>query len=172
MKTTPIQPLDPWDAYPNIDLYMDQVLSVIDKQLSVYYQDPTDRVMTASMVNNYVKQRLLPPPDKKKYRREQVTRLVMIGILKQVLSIAQIGKLLDLLFEENDGDDERLYNQFRDSLHQHFEHLRIMNENKTINSTTFDDVGHILDFALISFLARFEAASQLDRLALESEEHP
>lgn len=64
MKTTPIQPLDPWEAYPNIDLYMDQVLGVIDKQLSVYYRDPTDRVMTASMVNNYVKQQLLPPPVK------------------------------------------------------------------------------------------------------------
>ena len=171
MKTTPIQPLDPWEAYPNIDLYMDQVLGVVDKQLSFYYRDPTNRVMTASMVNNYVKQQLLPPPVKKKYRREQVTRLVMIGILKQVLSIAQIGKLLDLLSEENNGDDERQYNQFRDSLHQHFERLWLPDENKIVDSRTFNDVSHILDFALISFLARFEAASQLDRLTLESEDN-
>lgn len=88
-----------------------------------------------------------------------------------MLSIAQIGKLLDLLSEENNGDDERQYNQFRDSLHQHFERLWLPDENKIVDSRTFNDVSHILDFALISFLARFEAASQLDRLTLESEDN-
>lgn len=156
------QTLDPWDAYPRIDLYMDQVLSIVNRQLSPYFKDPEDGAITASMVNNYVKQELLTRPVKKKYRPEQVTRLVMIGILKQVLSIAQIMKLLDLLLDEKEGSDEELYMAFRDSLDRSFQSMWPQGEHPPLPRP--QGISDILDLALISFLARFEATALLDDL--------
>ncbi len=48
------------------------------------------------MVNNYVKQGLLPPTVKKRYSREHVARLIEICIAKQVHSITEISRLLDV----------------------------------------------------------------------------
>ena len=58
---------------PNIDLYMDQVTTFMDKNFrrnSRYPED--DKVMTKTMINNYAKNNLLPPPVKKKYSREHI----------------------------------------------------------------------------------------------------
>lgn len=159
MTLQPIQSLDPWDAYPRIDLYMDQVLNIINRQLAPYFKDPKDGAITASMVNNYVKQGLLPRPEKKKYQPEQVTRLVMIGILKQVLTMAQIMDLLDLLLEEEGGNEAALYMAFRDSLDRSFERMQDGGGHPPLpRSRSGRD---ILDLALVSFLARFEAVALL-----------
>ena len=42
------------------------------------------------MINNYVKLKLIPKPDKKKYGREHLAYLVAITILKQVLTIPEV----------------------------------------------------------------------------------
>lgn len=168
MKNLPFNPLDPWDSYPTIGLYMDQVLSIVNHQLASYLEDPGDRAMTSSMVNNYVKQGLLEAPVKKKYSREQVTRLVMIGILKQVMSMAQIGRLLDLLNAEHQGDQEALYGLLRDGLIRYYEKLWLNRESCQLSET--GSAGYVLDLALISFLARFEASSNLESLGGKQEE--
>ncbi len=162
MNIQPIQALDPWDAYPKIDLYMDQVLNIVNQQLSRYFKDPKGGAITASMVNNYVKQGLLPRPEKKKYRPEQVTRLIMIGILKQVLTIAQITKLFDLLLAEQEASEEGLYMAFRDSLNRSFKSMWSKEESPPLPPS--EGAGYVLELALISFLARYEAASLLDCL--------
>lgn len=162
MTSQGIQSLDPWDDYPKIDLYMDQVLNIVNRQLALYFKDPKDGAMTASMVNNYVKQGLLPRPEKKKYRPQEVTRLVMIGILKQVLTIAQIMTLLDLLLEEKEGSQAQLYMAFRDSLDRSFESIWSKGEPPHLPQAR--GVSDILDLALISFLTRFEATSLLEDL--------
>jgi DNA-binding transcriptional MerR regulator len=139
---------------------MDQVLSILNTQLTTFITDPADRPMTASMINNYVKQRLLPPPEKKKYSREQVTRLVMIAILKQVLSIAQVAELLNLLDRQYNADAEQIYQVFCDSLEQQFAGLTGERsfEKSVASANEADDILHL---ALISFLSRFEAATRL-----------
>lgn len=162
MTSQGIQSLDPWDDYPKIDLYMDQVLNIVNRQLALYFKDPKDGAITASMVNNYVKQGLLPRPEKKKYRPQEVTRLVMIGILKQVLSIAQIMTLLDLLLDEKEGNEDQLYMAFRDSLDRSFESIWSKGERPLLPQAR--GVSDILDLALISFLTRFEATSLLEDL--------
>lgn len=47
-----------WDALPDIDLYMDQVVSYLPRQ-SVGGKAPA---VTSAMINNYVKDGLLPGP--------------------------------------------------------------------------------------------------------------
>ena len=73
------------------------------------------------MVNNYVKHGYLPKPDKKKYKRQQVARLIAITTLKTVFSIQEIAATLNLLQSQASSAD--LYNSFVDFLHEEKEPL-------------------------------------------------
>lgn len=57
---------------PNIDLYMDQVTTFMDEHLSDVKRYEDDKILTKTMINNYTKNDLLPPPVKKKYSKEPV----------------------------------------------------------------------------------------------------
>ena len=82
---------------PNIELYMDQVTTFMDEHLSGYKRYPEDKVLTKTMINNYTKNRLLPPSNKKKYSKEHVFLLIMIYYYKSILSISDIQNLLSTL---------------------------------------------------------------------------
>ena len=92
---------------PNIDLYMDQVTSFMDSRLknTARFQDK-DKILTKTMINNYAKNDLLPPPVKKKYNKEHVLLLIFIYYFKNVLSINDIQRLLNPLVEKYYGKDE------------------------------------------------------------------
>ena len=91
--------LPAWEELPDFELYMDQVLSLVGRYLWKL-PDSGERPLTASMVNNYVKLKVLPPPVRKRYDRTHVARLLMICILKPVLPISDIQLLLEPLGEE------------------------------------------------------------------------
>lgn len=82
------------DDIPNIDLYMDQVTTFMDKQLSSTRRYEQDKILTKTMINNYAKNNLLPPPVKKKYTKEHVLILIFIYYFKNILSIKDIESLL------------------------------------------------------------------------------
>ena len=94
-----------WKDFPDIDLYMDQVLSIMEDQL--IFGDHTQS-LSSSMVNNYVKADLLARANKKKYAREHLARLSMIGILKQVIPL----KELENLFQGFEEEEEEVYGLF------------------------------------------------------------
>lgn len=83
-----------WDSLPELDLYMDQVIVLMEKHLALF-GDGRDKLLTPSMVNNYVKLGLIPPPVKKKYNREHLARLTVICMLKPLLPIPAIAYLTD-----------------------------------------------------------------------------
>ena len=98
-----------WEELPDLELYMDQVLLLAERFLAPY-ADPDSKGLTASMVNNYVKLGVLPPPVKKKYSRAHVARLLMICLLKSVLPIAAVQRLIEAGVA---ADSERgFYNAF------------------------------------------------------------
>lgn len=82
--------------YPSIPLYRDQVLAFLNQALSPLWDG--EEVVTASMINNYVKLKVLPAPAHKRYSREQVVQLYLINLFKQVLTMAEIRTLLALDF--------------------------------------------------------------------------
>ena len=88
--------LPKWDELPNLDLYMDQIISLISQYLSVFPHDPHEQVITASTINNYVRLKLMPAPHKKRYNKIHLAYLLMICTLKQNMSIADIKKMLPL----------------------------------------------------------------------------
>lgn len=85
---------------PNIDLYMDQVTTFMDTQLSSTRRYEEDKILTKTMINNYAKNNLLPPPAKKKYSKEHVLILIFIYYFKNILSIKDIETLLHPLIEK------------------------------------------------------------------------
>ena len=80
---------------PNIDLYMDQVLTFMDRKLRSAVRPQTeDRILTKTMINNYAKNDLLPPPVKKKYSKEHVLLLIFIYYYKGIIPMNEIQTLL------------------------------------------------------------------------------
>ena len=100
-----------WAELPDLGLYMDQVIVLMGQYLGGIVSGE-EKLLTSSMVNNYVKMGLLPPPEKKKYGRVQLACLVMICILKQVISISIVRELIRTSLEEL--SPEQLYETFRD----------------------------------------------------------
>ena len=104
------------DDIPNIDLYMDQVTTFMDTQLSSTRRYDQDKILTKTMINNYAKNNLLPPPVKKKYTKEHVLILIFIYYFKNILSIKDIESLLHPLTEkyfhkEDDFDLTSIYEE-------------------------------------------------------------
>lgn len=86
---------------PNIDLYMDQVTTFMDKRLREGARNPgDDKILTKTMINNYAKNDLLPPPVKKKYSKEHVLLLIFIYYFKGFMSISDIQTLLGPITEQ------------------------------------------------------------------------
>lgn len=82
-----------WHELPDLDLYMDQVIRLLDDYLAPL-KDENERTITSTMVNNYVKQKLVKPPIKKKYTRLHLAYLIVVFILKKVYSIQEIVQLI------------------------------------------------------------------------------
>ena len=100
-----------WEDIPNIDLYLDQVLLYVNQVCAPISPDK-DKGLTASMVNNYVKHGYLTKPDKKKYQRKQIARLIAITTLKSVFSIQEITQTLNTL--QTQASSDQLYDAFVD----------------------------------------------------------
>lgn len=96
------------DQIPNIDLYMDQVTTFMEEGLEKTKRYPEDKILTKTMINNYAKNNLLPPPVKKKYSKEHVLALIFIYYFKNLLSIKDIETLLDPITSQYFGADNTL----------------------------------------------------------------
>ena len=84
---------------PKIDLYMDQVTTFMEERLGNWRRSPEDKILTKTMINNYTKNKLLPPPAKKKYSPNHLLLLNYTYYLKNILSIGDIKTLLQPMTE-------------------------------------------------------------------------
>ncbi len=139
---------------PNIDLYMDQVTTFMDSKLrsAARYPDE-DKILTKTMINNYAKNDLLPPPIKKKYSKEHVLLLVFIYYYKSFLSINDIQTLLrpiteqffqngkdfnlESVYEEVFGMEKELVKRLKEDVRQEFEESGKMFEQAPEESREF-----------------------------------
>lgn len=99
-----------WNELPEIDLYLDQVVNYLEKYLEQYNVIREEKIITKTMINNYVKLGIMPAPEKKKYSREHIAYLIVICVLKQVYSINDIGKLISLTIQY--FELSKAYNRF------------------------------------------------------------
>lgn len=105
-----------WEELPDFELYLDQLVTLLENYLSSYIKNDIDvngkesKIITKTMINNYVKQGILDAPIKKKYNKLHIAKLFVICILKQVYSIHDIHQLIKLAIQT--VSVENAYNRF------------------------------------------------------------
>jgi len=100
------------DNMPDIDLYMDQVITFVTKQLGAVSDEP-EKIITPSMINNYTKNGIIPRPVNKKYNKTHLTSILMMCIFKQILPINDITIFIDKAQEENISRQYELFSQMQ-----------------------------------------------------------
>jgi len=99
-----------WKDFPDIDLYMEQVISYMRRQTIRF--DSADPI-TSAMINNYIKAELLPRANGKRYKRLHLALLSGISTLKQVLTIRDVRMLLQRGVPLTDAEEEEAYTHFQ-----------------------------------------------------------
>jgi len=135
-----------WEQLPDFPLYMDQVLSYMDRQVLRFGDDDG---LTAAMVNNYTKSGLVPRAEGKKYNREHLAYLTSICILKRVMSARDIGTVLSAELESG-KDVPGGYESFRDTLDKALNLITDVMEAYPDEQDAADAAVH---FALLSYAA-------------------
>ena len=110
--------LPTWEQIPTLGLYMDQVLTLLSRYLPFLpKKEKEEQIITTSAINNYVRMKLMPAPEKKKYSRIHIAYLIMICALKQSLTMSEIQKILPngLTEEEVKKTYEAFVEQYTDS---------------------------------------------------------
>lgn len=154
--------------FPNIDLYMDQVTTFMNSHLADSKLKSDDKILTKTMINNYAKNDLLPPPDKKKYSKEHMIVLIFIYYFKNHLTISEIqnmlGPLTDKFFDASDNsghiDLEQVYSEVYSAVKGQLSTIKddIQAKNE-VNKEHFTDVANKSDreflqtFSLICMLS-------------------
>ena len=168
--------LPTWNELPDIEVYMDQVITLINKYIGGFAPDG-DTLLTPSMINNYVKNDILPCPVKKRYSRTHLSRLIIICLLKPVLSITAIGTLIDFLLETR--TEEEVLNFFCKHYKETFASTTESLSSYTQNDSVSDNSAtEILSFAamhaaVISSGSKFlseNALGEIRRLGCTQEE--
>lgn len=95
-KNEKVLKLPRWEELPAIDLYIDQVVSLLNEWLDFIPRSSDEQVITKTMINNYVKHGLVEAPKKKKYTRTHVAYLLIVCIFKHVYSMSEIHDMIRL----------------------------------------------------------------------------
>ena len=103
-----------WSELPSIDLYIDQIISLIEKCLGPLFCNHDGFPLTKSMINNYVKAKLVDAPVNKKYPRLSVAMIFVVCILKNCYTTEEIGRLIQLGISLD--DPETTYDRFCESI--------------------------------------------------------
>ena len=149
---------------PNIDLYMDQVTTFMEEQLVSSKRYADDKILTKTMINNYAKNKLLPPPEKKRYSKEHVLTLIFIYYFKSILSISDIQSILNPITDKYFGKDgsyslEDIYREVFGLEHQETQNLmkdlaRKFNTScQTFPDAAPEDAELLRNFSLICMLS-------------------
>ena len=88
-----------YEDFPDIGLYMEQLIEFLNSNLEIFKTEDGKKIITSTMVNNYVKQKIIVPPVNKKYSRNQLVFLFVVGMLKQILSISEISETIKKALE-------------------------------------------------------------------------
>lgn len=144
------------EEIPGIDLYMDQVTTFMENHLASSKRHKEDKILTKTMINNYAKNNLLPPPVKKKYAKEHLLMLTFIYYFKNILSINDIQILLkplaDKYFKNDDLDLTDIYTEI---MHLEMEQIQPLAKDVTKKYTMACDSFEDADEEDKDFLKKF-----------------
>ena len=132
------------ETVPDIDLYMDQITTFMDTHLASCKRYPDDKILTKTMINNYTKNDLIPPPVRKKYSKEHVLLLIFVYYMKDFLSISDIKTLIDPL-------KDSFFQRTDEGITMHEIYQRISGLEKAQINPIIEDLNENLSTALDAF---------------------
>lgn len=111
-----------WDELPEIELYMDQVVSYLEKKLEIFSETDDQKIITSTMINNYVKQKVVKPPVNKRYGRLQLAYLFVVCLLKRLMSISEICESIEVMLKKYNSQQvyDLFCNELENALHAVF----------------------------------------------------
>lgn len=126
-----------WEELPDFDLYMDQVLGFLERYMDTFGKDSKEKLITNSMINNYVKLGLIKAPIKKKYNKSHVATLIIITILKRVLTITEIKDAI--VGYNGEYGEAATYNMFCDEQEKALKEILglLKEDNATMKMATY-----------------------------------
>ncbi len=83
-----------WNELPEIELYIDQLVCILQNNLSIFFKGKDSPVITQNMINNYVKQGVIEPPIKKRYNKTHLACLFVISTFKRIISLSDIREAI------------------------------------------------------------------------------
>lgn len=148
-----------WNNLPEIELYMDQVVNLLDKKLSILSVD-NEKTVTSTMINNYVKQKIINPPNKKKYDRRHVSSLFVILLLKKSFSVSEIAAFLEHL--NKNGNPDEVFDSFCEQVERCI--AMLFGNIESVTQTNSDD--KITETVAFAFACKLYA-----QILLKKDEH-
>lgn len=151
--------LPKWENLPSFDIYMDQVIYFINNGLApLYFND--DKIITSSMVNNYVKSSIVKPPIKKHYTQYHLAYLIVVCILKRCYSLTEISNLLNIYQNLSKASVGDAYNEFVDLfesyLHEIMEHGKVTQQVEDVT-----DYQRLMDNVIKSIVYKIYAEVEI-----------
>lgn len=149
-----------WDSLPDIPLYMDQVVAYLGRQLITFRENEG---LTSAMINNYIKDGIVPRANGKRYEKEHLATLTAVAALKQVLSVRDLATLLKSSITPGSLDTD--YERFLTGLDTAFQEALVDIENGP------DDLPSLAcSLALRSYADLLACRRILDLLRMDEEE--
>lgn len=145
INSVPKLPL--WQDLPDIELYMDQLVSLANR----YLEFIVNGQITPSMVNSYVKKNLMPKPNRKKYSQKHLVSIILITLLKQVYSLDDIRLWLNNTLKES---PEENYNKFSNFFNQSITQINQKQFNLNLNSHISSKDDFILNLIIQTVISK------------------
>ncbi|MBR6514864.1 MAG: DUF1836 domain-containing protein [Clostridia bacterium] len=158
-----------WDELPDLELYMDQVMSVLDKNLKIFIGDDPAKSVTPTMINNYVKHKLVRPPKNKRYDRGQIANLYIITLLKQIMSLGEINDAVTCVKQKYSTKDA--YNRFCDIFEGSLA-LVFFEENIPVTGSEFSETDAIIRSITLAYANMLYASYLVSSQLPQKEEQP
>lgn len=138
-QKTPVFHCPRWQELPDMDLYMDQVVTLLNDYLRPFYVKGQEKMITSTMINNYVKHGIVSPPIKKRYTKKHVAYLMVVCILKMVYSMDEISDLIGVQVKKYPVD--QAYDYFCAELEVC---LKCIFTNKRVHHVRSEDEGPVV----------------------------
>ncbi len=150
-----------WEDLPDMDLYLNQVISYIKQVLDPICKEST--IITKNMIQNYVKKGFIDKPINKKYKKDALARLIVISLSKYVLEIGEIDRGINQILDHRDM--ENAYNAFVEVLHDNF--LEIDMNVRRKESYYFEEKTIETKYIAIEILCKTIAGKLLLKMMIE-----
>ncbi|MBS0949425.1 DUF1836 domain-containing protein [Weissella minor] len=151
-----------WEELTNLSLYLDQVVELTTEALAEIMPSHEKKVLTSSMLNNYVKQSLMPAPIKKRYSKQHIAFLIVITLMKQTFSLSEIETTLNLALKETSLKE--FYNEF---VQQQEQSLAFVSQNMQATESDVENPNRLIQAVTLAIATSLYSKQLIEKTQLD-----